>query len=58
MLDLQEKFRAYEQEHGVTEQDIYTAAEGSFLHQYRTEYTQLADRVVNLAHEEKGSVRD
>lgn len=58
MLDWQEKFRAYEHEHGVSEQDIYTAPEGSFLREYSTEYARLADRVVNLAHEEKGSVRD
>lgn len=58
MLELQRKFRDYEHAHGVTEEDIYTAPEGSFLHEYWNEYSKLADRVVNLAHAEKGSVRD
>ena len=58
MLELQQKFREYDREHGVTEQDLYTAAEGSFLHQYQQEFPKLADRLVNVAHDRVGSVRD
>ncbi len=58
MLELQQKFMEYEREHGVTEEDYYSADEGSLLHNYREEYLELADKVVNLAHAEVGSIRD
>ena len=57
MLELQAKFIAYEQKHGVTAEEYFMAPEGHELHNYRQEYMQLADDVVNMAHAEKGSER-
>lgn len=57
MLEMQAKFIAYEQEHGVTAEEYFVAPEGHELHNYRQEYIALADEVVNMAHEEKGSKR-
>ncbi len=58
MLELQRKFIEYEHEHGISEQDYFTAADGTLLNEYRAEYAKLADQVVNLAHAEVGSIRD
>lgn len=58
MLELQRKFIELEHEQGVTAKDFYSAPEGSFLKKYRDEYTKLADQVVNIAHSERGSIRD
>lgn len=57
MLELQNKFVAYEQENGVNPQDYFTPAAGHTLEGYRQEYEQLATKVVDLAHAEKGSQR-
>ena len=57
MLEMQKKFTAYEQKHGVTAEEYFVAPEGHELHGYRQEYLALADEVVNMAHEEKGSER-
>lgn len=57
MLELQKKFSEYEREHGLDLADYYDAAEGHPLHNYRKEYDELAKKLVDLAHEEKGSHR-
>ena len=57
MLEMQKKFTAYEQKHGVTAEEYFVSPEGHELHGYRQEYLALADEVVNMAHEEKGSER-
>jgi hypothetical protein len=57
MLEMQAKFIAYEREHGVSAEEYFVAPEGHELHGYRQEYLALADDVVNMAHEEKGSHR-
>ena len=58
MLEMQKAFMAYEHEHGVDPETYYTAPEGHPLHNYREEYAALANDVLNMAHSEKGSVRD
>lgn len=57
MLELQRKFSEYEHEHGIDPADYYGAAQGHPLENYRKEYDELAMRLVDLAHEEKGSHR-
>ena len=57
MLELQRKFIAYERQQGVDLQDYYRPETGHTLENYRQEYAELASRVIDLAHEEKGSKR-
>ncbi len=57
MLELQTKFSEYEHQHGFDLADYYDAAEGHPLENYRREYDELAMKLVDLAHEEKGSHR-
>lgn len=55
MLELQKKFIDYEVEHGVQAEEYFAAPEDHPLHGYRQEYRDLAMKVVDLAHAEKGS---
>ncbi|QKT04049.1 hypothetical protein HUS23_09580 [Ectothiorhodospiraceae bacterium 2226] len=55
MLEMQKRFIAYEQEHGLDPEEYYVPAENHPLHNYRQEYKEAAMRVVELAHAEKGS---
>jgi hypothetical protein len=57
MIEMQKKFMAYEHENGVSQQEYFTAAEGHQLHNYRQEYADLATKLVDMAHAEKGSHR-
>jgi hypothetical protein len=57
MLEMQHKFIALEHQQGVTLKEYYTSDTG-LLQNYRHEYAVMANRVVNLAHEIKGSKRD
>ncbi|MBK1641183.1 hypothetical protein CKO12_04700 [Chromatium okenii] len=56
MLDMQKQFIAYEHENGVSGKDYWASDEG-LLANYRQEYIDMANRVVDLAHEIVGSVR-
>jgi len=56
MLDMQRQFIAYEHEHGVTGKDYWASSEG-LLASYRQEYMDIANRVVDIAHELVGSTR-
>ncbi len=56
MLDMQKQFIAYEHEHGVTGKDYWASSEG-LLATYREEYAEMANRVVDIAHELVGSHR-
>ena len=58
MLELQKKFIEFEHEHGVDPHDYYAPPGGHPLDGYRAEYLDLANRVVDMAHAEKGSRRD
>lgn len=56
MLDMQKQFIEYEHQHGVSGKD-YWASEDGLLADYRQEYMDMANRVVDLAHEIVGSSR-
>lgn len=57
MLDMQRQFIEYEHEHGVSGKDYWASEEG-LLADYRQEYLELANRVVDLAHRIVGSTRN
>ena len=57
MLEMQKKFQEYETKNGVDAKDYFTPAEGHELHNYREKYQELANKVDEMAHAEKGSKR-
>jgi hypothetical protein len=56
MLEMQKQFIEHEHEHGVTGKDYWASSEG-LLADYRQEYMDMANRVVDIAHEIVGSSR-
>jgi hypothetical protein len=57
MLGMQKQFIDYEHENGVTGKDYWASQEG-LLANYRQEYMDMANRVVDIAHEIVGSSRN
>ncbi len=57
MLEMQKKFMDYERSNGVSPEEYWMAGEGHTLHNFRKEYNELAMKLVDVAHEEKGSHR-
>jgi len=57
MLEMQRKFIDYEQTHGVSPADYWMGPENHPLHNYRDSYAEMATKVVDIAHGEKGSRR-
>ena len=57
MLAMQKKFVEYEHKNGVDMKDYYVPDESHPLYKYREKYSELADQVNAMAHEEKGSKR-
>lgn len=57
MLEMQKMFVAYEHEHGVSQEEYYVAPEGHPLYHYRQQYQEMANKVIDMAHEGKGSHR-
>ncbi len=57
LLEMQKMFIKYEQENGVEMKDYFVPDEGHPLHGFRQEYMDLANKLVDMAHEEKGSHR-
>ncbi|MFQ5642909.1 MAG: hypothetical protein ACE5FQ_04330 [Thiogranum sp.] len=57
MIEMQKKFIEYEHANGVTQKEYFAAPEGHALSNYRQEYNELAIKLVDLAHAEKGSHR-
>ena len=56
MLEMQKQFIDYEHSHGISGKDYWASTEG-LLVDYRQEYMDMANRVVDLAHQIVGSTR-
>ena len=57
LIEMQKKFIELEHEKGISGKDYYASKEG-LLADYRQEYMDMANRVVDLAHEIVGSARN
>lgn len=57
MLEMQRKFIHLEQSGGFVMSDYYDNDGGSELATYKAQYDELATRLVDLAHADKGSHR-
>jgi hypothetical protein len=57
MLEMQKKFMDFEHANGVEMEDYFVAEEGHLLQGFRQEYMDLANKLVDIAHAEKGSHR-
>ena len=57
MLEMQKKFIAHEQKNGISGKDYFCAPEGSLLNTYNEEYMKMVDKLVDVAHKDKGSIR-
>ena len=56
LLEIQKKFMELEREKGITEKDIHHNPVG-IVKEYKEEHEKLADRLVDIAHKLKGSIR-
>jgi hypothetical protein len=56
MLEMQKQFVDYEHANGISGKDYWASTDG-LLANYRQEYMDMANRVVDLAHSIVGSVR-
>ena len=56
LLDIQNRFMDLEREKGVTEKDLHQNPKG-VLKEYKEEHEKLANRLVDIAHKIKGSIR-
>jgi len=57
MLEMQKKFISHEHDRGIDPQEYFAPESDSDLDGYRQKYTEIAMKVVDLAHEEVGSKR-
>ncbi|MDH3979321.1 MAG: hypothetical protein OEU91_02270 [Gammaproteobacteria bacterium] len=57
LLEMQKKFIDIEHESGVEMKDYFAAEDGHPLKGFRQEYMDMANKLVDMAHEEKGSHR-
>lgn len=57
MMEMQKKFIDYEHKNGVSMADYFVGEEGHPLHHYRQQYMEMAMKLVDMAHVEKGSRR-
>lgn len=57
MLEMQNQFIDLEHEQGITGKDYWASQEG-LLKDYRQQYMDMANRVVDIAHELVGSHRN
>ena len=56
ILEIQKKFMDLERKKGVTEKDIHLNPKG-IVKEYKEEHEKLANRLVDIAHQIKGSIR-
>lgn len=57
MIEMQKKFIDKEHKQGVSQEEYFTPASGDVLEGYREKYADMAMKVVDLAHADKGSHR-
>jgi len=57
LIQMQKKFMEIEKTSGIDFENYYDARGGDELAEYQTKYNDLANRLVDLAHTEKGSKR-
>jgi hypothetical protein len=57
MLEMQKQFIDHEHAHGISGKDYWASKDG-LLADYRQDYMDMANRVVDLAHQIVGSTRD
>ena len=57
LLEMQRKFIEHDREHGVLMEEYFTPSDDSPLKGFRQKYMELAMKLVDAAHEEKGSHR-
>ena len=57
MIQMQREFIAQEQQGGIEQKDYFLPENNQSLSGYRESYAKVAARVIDLAHEEKGSRR-
>ncbi|MDQ7075553.1 MAG: hypothetical protein Q9O24_10490 [Gammaproteobacteria bacterium] len=57
MIAMQNDFSAYEREHGVGMKEYFMPEDDDKLFGYRKKYDDMAVKLVDIAHAEKGSVR-
>ena len=57
MIEMQRKFIEYDREHGMGQETYWTSDDGNPLNNYREDFAEKATKLVDLAHQEKGSKR-
>lgn len=57
MLEMQKKFMELEHKQGVSQEEYFAPVSGAVLDGYRQKYAELAMKVVDMAHADKGSHR-
>ncbi|MFV1972890.1 MAG: hypothetical protein ACC648_04145 [Thiohalobacterales bacterium] len=57
LIEMQKMFIKYEQDNGVEMKDYFVAEDGHPLQGFRQEYMGLANKLIDMAHAEKGSHR-
>jgi len=57
MIEMQKRFIAHEQTGGINLEEYYDEDKNTLLGGYQEKYTRLANKLVDMAHEEKGSAR-
>jgi hypothetical protein len=57
MMEMQKKFIDYEHQNGVDMEDYFVGKEGHPLYHFRQQYMEMAMKLVDMAHAEKGSHR-
>ncbi len=57
MLQMQKQFIAKEHEGGIESEDYYADDGEGVLSGYHQKYSELANQLIDLAHQEKGSRR-
>lgn len=55
MIEMQKKFADYEHQDGIEAKDYFVPESGHPLDGYRQQYAELARKVLDLAHEERGT---